>query len=972
MARIPFRARARTVDHLGREQIADCPTAVSELWKNAYDAYARRAELHIFIGNPPVAAVVDDGHGMSEAEFIERWLMLGTEAKVIDDVVPQGDRDGLAPRPRQGQKGIGRLSVAYLGNTVLVLTKRASGPIIAALIDWRLFQNPYLALDDVRIPVETLDNRAHLDKVIDSLFDGLIDNVWGNSDDRARQERLEQAWNRFSEDERARDDVPTADSIANLALQGHLEAEHLRTWPAWTGETDRGTAMFIFDAVRELRVWVEQDATTDDPEVQENRRKLKWTLTGFSNPYAPSRLDFRYAATAHRGEVLTTIVATEETFSLDDLRELEHGVEGRFDESGVFTGLVRAWGKDLGQVQVNPTRPPPRKGVGFVGPFDIAFGTFEQDAKNSTHTGDVLGVLRERAVQFGGLAVYRDGLRVQPYGRPENDFFGMEERRGMHAGREFWASRRTFGAVALTRRDNPHLRDKAGREGIIDNQAAREFKLLVVELLRTLARRYFGSDADLRKEETSVTQERYERARKAEADAKKRRTSTIRRAMRDNGPMLIDACDEANEFLKILEDTPAPLDVDRTAERLHRLQERRAALALPPKPKKLTATDEERYRDYRDQYARFTALLERASRLWSERTEAQTTASAEEVARSALARHQKRITDATGRWRTAIQRHLDKERERWMARVTLDNQRYYPKAAPLLKELADARMELGAVLAEMEALREHIYQEIAPDYEGYLRTLDALHEGIDLDAAFASAIDGKVALADKVEQWQELAQLGITVEIVGHELNEAASQVSRSLARLPQSARTTPAFKLADDGFRWLVHRLEFLAPLRLSGPRTRRVITGEELDRYLRSFFERQLVERKVVLHSTEPFLSTAVTEYPHRVFPVFVNLVNNALYWVTHRQERSILLDRRGPDIYIADSGPGIDPDDEEDLFNLFFTRRVGGRGVGLFLSRLALEQGRHAIRLASANERILPGANFILTFRELQDAG
>lgn len=28
-----FQTRARTIDHLGREQIADCPTAISELWK---------------------------------------------------------------------------------------------------------------------------------------------------------------------------------------------------------------------------------------------------------------------------------------------------------------------------------------------------------------------------------------------------------------------------------------------------------------------------------------------------------------------------------------------------------------------------------------------------------------------------------------------------------------------------------------------------------------------------------------------------------------------------------------------------------------------------------------------------------------------------------------------------------------------------------------------------------------------------
>ena len=34
---LAFQTRARTIDHLGREQIADVPTAISELWKNAYD-----------------------------------------------------------------------------------------------------------------------------------------------------------------------------------------------------------------------------------------------------------------------------------------------------------------------------------------------------------------------------------------------------------------------------------------------------------------------------------------------------------------------------------------------------------------------------------------------------------------------------------------------------------------------------------------------------------------------------------------------------------------------------------------------------------------------------------------------------------------------------------------------------------------------------------------------------------------------
>jgi DNA mismatch repair ATPase MutL len=71
METVSFKTRARTVDHLGREQIADVPTAISELWKNSYDAYARKVSLTIFDESPLVIAVTDDGHGMNYEELVD-------------------------------------------------------------------------------------------------------------------------------------------------------------------------------------------------------------------------------------------------------------------------------------------------------------------------------------------------------------------------------------------------------------------------------------------------------------------------------------------------------------------------------------------------------------------------------------------------------------------------------------------------------------------------------------------------------------------------------------------------------------------------------------------------------------------------------------------------------------------------------------------------------------------------------------
>ena len=48
---VGIRVRARTLDMLGRQQIAGVPTAISELFKNSHDAYARNVEVDFFRGS---------------------------------------------------------------------------------------------------------------------------------------------------------------------------------------------------------------------------------------------------------------------------------------------------------------------------------------------------------------------------------------------------------------------------------------------------------------------------------------------------------------------------------------------------------------------------------------------------------------------------------------------------------------------------------------------------------------------------------------------------------------------------------------------------------------------------------------------------------------------------------------------------------------------------------------------------------
>ena len=81
-----FRTKARAVELLGKGQIADLPTAISELWKNGYDAYASELSCDLYMNgykdiHSPAFVLSDTGTGMSRQDILEKWIVLGTDSK---------------------------------------------------------------------------------------------------------------------------------------------------------------------------------------------------------------------------------------------------------------------------------------------------------------------------------------------------------------------------------------------------------------------------------------------------------------------------------------------------------------------------------------------------------------------------------------------------------------------------------------------------------------------------------------------------------------------------------------------------------------------------------------------------------------------------------------------------------------------------------------------------------------------------
>ena len=119
-----FKTRARAVDMLGRQQIAGIPNAISELFKNAHDAYATHVEVD-FYRTESLLVLRDDGLGMTMEDVQERWLVLGTESKLGggSELAETAASQNLQPRIPLGEKGIGRLAIAAIGPQVLLLTR---------------------------------------------------------------------------------------------------------------------------------------------------------------------------------------------------------------------------------------------------------------------------------------------------------------------------------------------------------------------------------------------------------------------------------------------------------------------------------------------------------------------------------------------------------------------------------------------------------------------------------------------------------------------------------------------------------------------------------------------------------------------------------------------------------------------------------------------------------------------------------
>lgn len=986
LSSVSFQTRARTIDHLGREQIADCPTAISELWKNAYDAYARNVELHIFDGDIPVAALLDDGHGMSRAEFETKWLTVGTESKTNGFDIPEDDRDGLKPRPKQGQKGIGRLSSAALGPLMLIVSKRKNENFVAALIDWRLFENPFLLLQDIRIPVTEFEKVSDLMAELPGLFDQMMGNVWGDSDDENRTTRLNDAWDRFTTQEKADgNDSSTKDKVVNTLINDVFSERHLSKWSVWQNLSFKGTAMFIADVYDDIKFQISKTpfADAEGPE-QLARERFQQTLSNFTDPFSkddePLATDFCYSVIAWHKTVPAPILDNVNEFDIRNLEDLEHIIEGSVNEEGYFNGRVKVFGEWIEEYQVKPKVAYKTRRDSAFGSFHLRVGTFELNIGSTTLPNDLHSKFHEQAEKYGGFRVYRDGLRVMPYGRVDSDYFSIEFRRSKNAGRYFWANRRMFGRVAITREHNENLKDKAGREGFIENKASKLFREIVENILTSAADKYFGSKSNLRKPTLENIKEE-KAAIKAEADRKKlisKERMRIRNAIKKDSNKLLAHVKKVVEFQQSLSnrmDLKTSDEIQVLKVEVDELSAITSKFSLSPIPPNLGRLEDD-YREYRKLEIQAQEVIKELTfrvNVAIKESKGQTDhQKAEEVYRSKLASLNASIT----RYAAEGKDMLAKQQAEFDSLIKHCRDQYKTALKEDLEDLKLEKISLEYILNKLDEEQIKIEIENSQKLSPYVTALNRLNDEIDLEGLAIDSMNETLKHREEITRLHALAQLGITVEVIGHEIEGLDMTVTRSLktiAGLSTDPRITQANIDALEAQQILSDKWRFLSPLKLSGEKISRTLTGEDIYQYVSKFFKSNFNDKDIQFSASNAFLNMNLFDQPSRIYPVFINLVNNSQYWVERGENTSkqILFDVKGNEVFISDNGPGVDRDDLEQLFTLFFTRKQrGGRGIGLYLCRQNLQASGHKIRYETLQEnKLLAGANFAIEFKGMK---
>lgn len=516
---LKFKTNARHIGQLGRELVTDFVTALVELVKNAYDADAPGVRITIENANTPYSRMIvaDTGYGMTEDEFENRWMVIGTSNKLSLPYTPEG-------RKKAGKKGIGRFSVERLAERAEIYSFTAKDSF-KVFINWNLYEE--ISMDGLKQRIQILRKKKDVSaaKYIVNQLEYYLSLKLKNDAGKDQRFVRKKVGSIISNYEAAYEPdfldlletqiLPILKTQEELELKlekidnpmeeiGNRENEEtykiLKEMYASEGRSERPVytgLVMVLDGLRDQ--WRQKDID-----------KLQKELRLLIAPEFIEKDPFQIELIADQFKI-------PEEISVNSILDLRYAkVTAKIYDNGTKSEIIYSdiTGKNIEKRMVYEIPL-------LCGDITFELYYFLRDPIHMTNETYNYRLAIEILNLYCGIKIYRDNFRVKPYGDMENDWLSLDKSKVSDTHGYRVGNNQTIGVIKISDENNPLLIDATNREGIIENEAYEHLKKFILTCIEVITQ--------IRREEYEKTKPELEKA-KAQRQKQKKRAQKQRNA----------------------------------------------------------------------------------------------------------------------------------------------------------------------------------------------------------------------------------------------------------------------------------------------------------------------------------------------------------------------------------------------------------------------------------------------------------
>lgn len=274
-------------------------------------------------------------------------------------------------------------------------------------------------------------------------------------------------------------------------------------------------------------------------------------------------------------------------------------------------------------------------------------------------------------------------------------------------------------------------------------------------------------------------------------------------------------------------------------------------------------------------------------------------------------------------------------------------------------DLVTERKRMEAEIESISSRNTDVMERIIRQFESFYIEKNEDGQIITNDQIAEATSEELEELRERLQSDVELSQLGLAVGILHHEFNGTVNSIRHSLKDLKAwsdvDIKLEGIYKNIKVNFEHLDGYLNLFTPLNRRLNRRREEISLLDIKTFLIDLFKSRLERHNIAFKHTNGFAGRKIYGFRSTFYPVFVNIIDNAIYWLKQSDvsEKVIRLHADDTGIYISNNGIEIKRQDKEKIFELRFSRKPNGRGLGLSISKEVLNAENYDIFVAQPKE-------------------